>query len=124
MIPNSCMNHAHVGWKIRRALRAVRIKKEKGVIDSAQSVTCQCPVYNGIVLVGGVHIIDILRIIHPADRSLHAYKLPRLLYNITDIASLANSSEFSERNIYSVHDDGCYCTHSIERTNIPPGLKR
>lgn len=113
VIADSVVNYADVGWKIRGTLRAVGIKEEKGVVNSRQPASAHCPIDDSVMLVGRIHIRDILGIINVSYRSLHTYELPSLCQNVPDISSLADPGKFSVRDRGTIHNNRRDRSHSI-----------
>lgn len=123
MVADSILNNANVGREIRRALGTIWIKEKKSISDRCESAPAESPVNDCIMLIGRIHICNILWIVNASNGSLHADKLPFLNQNIPDISSLTDAGEFSIWNICSVHNNRSDCSHSNDSSFIPKKTK-
>ena len=101
------------GWEIRWALFAIGIKEEQAFPHGVQGIACQRLVCDLIVDILRVHIPHILRIIPAVYGIPHTDKLPLLFHNAADVAALADPEELAVRHSRTVHNDGCYCPHTV-----------
>ena len=83
----------YTGWKIIGASSRIGVEKPKGGAEPGQAVSRDCPICNGIVLLGRVHIVDILRVIVSAYGFHCADELPRLVDYVAD--GISHSSVFA-----------------------------
>lgn len=102
-----------IGGEVRWAGIAVRIVKEDGIADQGPGIPGKGPVRNGVMYIGGIHIINILRIIVSVQDAHHTVELAFLLDNVADISSIADPGEFPDGNVGAVHNDGCNRRHAV-----------
>ena len=91
VIADPVMNNADVGGEVGWALRTVRVEEKNGVAYRGKPASSQRPVNNGIMLVGRIHIRDVLGIIHTSHHGLHTYELPFLNQDVPDVPAFADS---------------------------------
>ncbi len=99
MIPDPHTKGPDIGGEIRRTGIAVRVVEEDGIADQGAGIPSKGPVRNGVMHIGGIHIINILRIIVPVQDAHHTVELAFLLDDVADISSVADPGEFPDGNM-------------------------
>ena len=102
---------ADIAGKILTAGRAERVKVPKRKTQVCQPISRNRPIGNVILNLVGAHIINILRIILPADFFPDAIKLAGLVDDCP--YGRLKPSIFAVINLDPVHDDAGNCLHSI-----------
>ena len=90
------------GWEVIRAGRTVWIEVEQAVSNAGEHIAGHYSIGNLVVNLLRIHIVNVLRIVLPADSSHHAGKLAGLFDNVTDAAALTDPKKFAVRNIGTV----------------------
>ncbi len=92
--------------------RAVWVVIKQRIANGTKCICRQNPVRNLVMDILRVHIVDILRVVCPANKFLQAGELAGLRHNGAEVSPIADPEKLSVRHVGPIFNHGSHRPHS------------